>query len=280
MPSHPVPIRPLVGLLLSAFIVALLPAAEYVNWGGPNYVGGNGQNLAGVAFDSNENRDVMSANDETGDFDLDGLADDVRDRIAYNPAEPFSPSVGYGGLSNVFRGGVQVVRLNAASVAPTLNLKVLNQSTGDRLRIGLNSDGAGAFDLVSGFVVWTQEDFLKAGIVTLDLESGLALNRVALTNCRLRLIVRDGSTFYVSASTYDSSAGLAVLSRSALASESWSIFADPSSLRFTGTTFAPVSFTDITAVGFYFESWRNAANPLPSGQNFNLTIDEFVFGAP
>lgn len=273
----------LVLTLASGLSLTPLPAVERVNWGGLNYVGGTGQNLANIINppNDNENRDVLPINDEVGDFDGDGNADDVRDAIAYSTTEPLNPTSAYGGLSNVFYGGFQVVRYNATTVQPELFLKVLNNTAGDRIRLGVNSDGAGNFDLVSGFLLWAKDDFLNAGTVAFDSNSGLVLDRVALANVRVRLLVRNGSTYYVSNTVATGGTGVFSLSRTALAAETWAVFTTPSSLRFTGTTFATVSFNDITGVGFYLESWRSVAQThvLPSGQNFNLTLDEFVVGA-
>lgn len=263
-------------LLLSA---APLPAEVVVSFGAVNYT------TSGAVF----GRPVL--NNEVGDFDGDGSTDDVRDVIPFSDSAPLSPTAGWAASAPgaVFHGGIQVVRLNAATVTPSASFTTtLNQNdpNPDRVRIGFNTSANEAIDLVSGVLLWAKPGFLgdfatERAVFAGGPSDGVSVWFNNVTNAALRLVLRQGETYYASRSAFGGAAVsnlLVSLNGATLADERWARW-DPATLRFIGTTFEPVPFNNLTAVGVYFESARGGGTQLPAGQNFNVTLDSLVLGA-
>lgn len=268
-------------LLLTAFaaLSAPLHADVVVDFGAVNYTN------SGAPFGRS------AINNEIGDLDGDGAADDVRDVIPFSDTAALSPASAWNGTgaNAIFHGGLQIVRLNAAAVTPAAAFTTtLNQNdpVPDRVRIGVNTAPGEAIDLISGVLVWTKPGFLEGFSTQRAAFAGSAADGLSVwlnnvTNASLRFVLRQGSDYYVSESTYGGAfaAGLLIsLNGDSLGNERWAPW-NPQDLRFTGTSFVPMDFDDITAVGLYFESTRAGTPLLPAGQNFNLTLDSLVLGA-
>jgi len=122
-----------------------------------------------------------------------------------------------------------------------------------------------------GEVLWQKADFLNGASATgvaFDPNSSLSYS-LALAGAVARFIVQDGSTYYVSNLNFGSSTTLTDPDNST----TWATYLPtepPSSLPFdaSGATFSPHTFTDIQAVGYYFDSENN----------FNTTYDYGVNG--
>jgi hypothetical protein len=130
--------------------------------------------------------------------------------------------------------------------------------------------------------LFKQSDFLNggnAGTVTLDLTSSIGLtydfNTLPATST-LRMIIKDGSQYYVSGTAFNpSNYGSSSISGAGLLAETWAAYSPSGTdMRLPTTGFGSHTFTDITAAGFGWD-----VNETASSQTWDLRVATFNFNA-
>jgi hypothetical protein len=253
----------LVGLQLISS-AQLLKADIAVNWGG-DYVS------AKTPYAGHTPANLVGGSDQYGDPDG-PLPVNVTDSIAGRSlrSTPLSPPSGYSGTSGTFYGGGSVTRVNSLVNDGFSDLTMLNQGSNDSMHFRVNTGGdSHTFHLLT---YWDKSDFLNGlnSVPNLTLDAGgqftIQTSQSAANHSDeiLRWVVREGSQFYVSQNTtlltnnatfnvpYSSLTNWALYNPNFVAGIATA--GDLSSLDFDETSVAsPLSFSDITGIGFYIE---------------------------
>lgn len=182
-----------------------------------------------------------------GGTDANGDGDGDDDYIAFNTTTPFSPAANYTGPT--FYGGwvaegARDVRGNSGVADQTDNDAGSNDSA---IMVELEQ-------IDRGVIAFLKSDFLNGGDtgpVTFDATSSLTFEASNLYgNNTIRLLVRDGSDWYIGETHLGNSASFNP------ANENFAPFAlaeGDKKIEFTGSTYnvSGATFTDVTAVGTY-----------------------------
>lgn len=259
---------------LAAAGIALLPAAmnaetTIIDFGGsdayvassPTHVLFNGYTTSGKSFDLT---------------------------TAFNPSASYSIPTG---KSGVFYGG--------ASIASTNGTGQWNTTSGLTVRNNLTTPAFGSEDAIRFYPSWSttvgdgsqkfysavvfkKADFLNGmstETVTFDSSSSYSAtfalgSGYQTANCRFRIIVQDGSNWYISQASGLTGGNTAQSATNVtFASRTWSSYDPFTSLSAIGATATP-SFTNIGAVGFAFElSSLQSAN---GGTNGGAWVNDFI----
>ncbi len=211
---------------------------------------------------------------------------------------PFNPSANYtvpSGKSGVFYGGASVV-----SVAGTGQW---NTASGLTFRNDLTTPAFGSEDALRFYpswastladgdqrfysaVVFKKADFLNgmsSQTVAFDASSSYSAT-VALgsgyqaSNNRFRIVVQDGSNWYISQAIALNAGNNVVqtISNTTFASRTWSDYNPSISLSAIGASATP-AFTNVTAVGFQFE--LSSLKSVNGGSNGGAWVNDFVVSA-
>jgi hypothetical protein len=241
------------GVVLGLVLAWVLPSAAapftVVDWGG-NYVA----NPPAIyqPFQT-------SPTSENQLFDYGGNPDtkDSRRYIPFSDTVLLSPSANYSGTSARFYGGWNSIVYDVALTGskPQTQIGVLDSTTTDTIRFR----GGSGLGEAAGSVVWLKADYLSGTDKTLVLSSGCTL-RIYVADTGVasggtgvhRIVVRDGSQYYVSNS---SSSSVGWLTISNPATETWATFNPANSnnrLNDIGATYATRTFSDVQAIGYYW----------------------------
>jgi hypothetical protein len=183
-------------------------------------------------------------------------------QIAWSESTLLKPTASYaapvGKIAN-FYGGMFSSASGTGLGFQTFTTSVTNNTTADRLnyRSQLNASTgltgrSGAFG-----IAFLKADFLNGATVnpvTLGAGSSLSMNITGISSPMVaRFMVKNGSQWYVSNTSYATTGIKTLNSASAvtLENETWATFDPATSLAFNNVTFSTVAFTDITAVGCY-----------------------------
>jgi len=173
---------------------------------------------------------------------------------------PLNPTAPYAGTSSTFYGGAQL--------ANTITGFKLNDSSIWTYATGVNGAMVAGVDRITfdwvgnyggtteGAVLWKKADFLgvdSSDTVVFDLSSTLSLNMPG-SFVSIRFLVQDSGIYYVS-SANTSTSGVFSLTDPNDNSE-WTSYAPASNLDVNSSTavFSPHLFTNVQAVGYYFEA--------------------------
>lgn len=183
-------------------------------------------------------------------------------QIVWSESALLKPTASYaapvGKMAN-FYGGMFSSASGTGLGFQTFTANVANSSAADRLnyRSQLNaSTGLTGRDGAFG-IAFLKADFLNgaaANPVTLGAGSSLSMNITGISSPMVaRFMVKNGSQWYVSNTSYTTTGTKTLNSASAvtLENETWATFDPATSLAFNNVTFSTVAFTDITAVGCY-----------------------------
>ena len=254
-------------LYAAVLLLALCPlsvqADLIVNWGG-DYVSGD------------EDLEGQDSTLETG-LDLDGDAqfDDSRRGRLLSFLQAMNPQSGYSGVSDVFYGGASKGRLNNNDPGNWNRFRVTDSGSADLMEIRVGGGASRAFHYLQ---FWEQADFLT--LQTGNLGFTTASNLLVRFDSTLqgiteaRWVVREGSTFYLSEATIDTSTANSTrtLTFASDASDgNWAVYSPSTSTLDLDATasFSSQNFSNITAVGFYLE--KDAF----SGTEGRWTISDF-----
>lgn len=240
-------VRP--GLLLGVLLMTILgttglKAATVVNWGG-DYISAATVNLqTGTTVDTGATKTYL-----------------------YSTTNAKSPASGYTapvGKSGTFYGAFETTN-GSGGTATMSAYRIEDNVAGDRIKIwGQSSASAG--NTVKGLIFFEQGDYLAAGdagTVTFDVSSTMSLNVNTFTgNAGARMAVFSGGKWYLSQAVATSTGLFSMSNLSAASWGEWAINSATAPLNAPPTTFATLgsSFTDIDAVGFYFELTRDASS--------------------
>lgn len=251
-------------LVVSSLIALAVCNVSYaqgflVNWGG-NYVS--------ASTDLNNKNANTSGNDQGTNFSLTTV---------------LSPTAGYSGTSATFYGG-GVANLTTGTTLGWSNFQIQNQGSADMIDFSIqHGNDQHTF---STALVWLKNDFLLTSPqISFDASSQFAMSLTnaptsAMNNAQARWLVQDGSTIYLSQVAFAPTNGNYTYNPFVDATNDgmWAVYA-PSGLNINfdqvGAAFANHKFTDITAVGVYFESDVHEN----TGQPFGWSIPGFSVSA-
>ncbi|MCG3178759.1 MAG: hypothetical protein BIFFINMI_01088 [Phycisphaerae bacterium] len=271
------------GLLTTAmalFALAVCPsladaAVMAVDWGGPNYIT-NGGGIAG-------HQRAATVENLTNDYG--GAATpDYRKYVPFSDTAgayfcPVNSPGGYNGYdqsqsSALYYGGYNFIRYDTTG---TNYIGVISSSPGDKIQpyVGGAWGTGGEF---AETIVWVKDNFLNGANaldnLALDASTPLSITIASSGNVTYRLVVKNGSQYYVSNSTM-SATGLFTIADPA--AETWAAFNPYNSnnrLSDVSGTFASVTFDDVQALGFYvYKPVLSSAGPssMVSDVEFQVT---------
>lgn len=230
--------RFVLGSLLTLSACSVASAQGFlVNWGG-NYVSAS-TDL------NNKNADTVGNSQGTN----------------FSTSTVLSPTAGYSGTSGTFYGG-GVVNLSTGSTLGWSDFQIQNQGSNDMIDFGIqHGNDQHTF---STALVWLKNDFLNTpNSIAFDAASQFAVTLTnaatsAMNNAQARWLVRDGSTIYLSQVFFAPTDGSYSYSPyiDGTSDGNWAVYTPSGlSMNFDQTgAFNSHKFTDITAVGIYFES--------------------------
>ena len=240
-----------------------------VDWGGEHVTG-----------NTNFSRSQTSA---TGLYNADASTD-ARRGLAFDTDTPviaIGTTAGasvYGGTSAEFYGGMALTLYDTETAGSFSSARINQSGTSDRLQLVASNPAAPA--AFHNVFLWKKADFLAgstAPAVTFDNTSTISVT-VPSNNGPLlgRYVVDDGGVLYISQDTFDgSTSGDKTL---APAGKNWAPYS-PAALALDfdadAATFAPHTFTDVRAAGYYLEQDAIAAG---SG-NFTAVVTGFEVNA-
>jgi hypothetical protein len=224
-----------------------------VNWGG-NY----------VTFDN----DLRGYITDEYPVNLDGGTNDARSYCTYSETSPLNPPTEYVGPNARFYGGVLLLKYDGrfsqrwaeiwsgSSIAPNDKLYY-----GADTYVLTNDQNTVGYD----FRFWKKEDFVNGGassrvslgptskLEILDYEGGGGIPTNNWGN--VRFVLRDGTQFYISEDFGAPGTTTTSFVLSDLENRRWAPYnpSAPYNIRFdwASAIFAPHTFVDITAVGYY-----------------------------
>jgi len=267
------------GLAAWTFLqVAPVKAADtvVVNWGG-DY----------VTFDNNLRGYIT----DEYPVNLDGTNNDARSYCAYSDTIPLHPPTEYtAGSSYKFYGGVLLLKYNGGTFGRRWAEIWSGSSLAprDKLYYGVGTDDHNTIGY--DFRFWKKEDFLNGaqnGTVTFSATSKLEIlnyeggDGVPANNYgRVRFVVKDGNQFYVSEDFGGPASTTTSFVLTDPGSRRWALYnpSAPYNIQFNSTaaTFAPHTFTNITAAGYYHSNDNSTDLNRKAGFNaerFRVTAD-------
>jgi len=177
--------------------------------------------------------------------------------LAYSDTVPLNPRSNYAGKSAVFYGGAQTANgLTGFTDSGPFNTGVNNIANSNASRDLILFYWQGTPSATTeGVVIWKKANFLgrtASSVVYFDSQSSLivAPNPAA----SIRFVVQDGNSYYVSQASY--TADTTVTLSNPNVSTMWAVYTPSLNIDFNAATasFSPHSFTNIQAVGYYFEA--------------------------
>lgn len=199
---------------------------------------------------------------------------------AISPASAYAPPTG---KSGTFYGALQSAATGPGAALQSFNAaRIFNSGTTDYINVqgDLAAAGATNFTTISGLVFFKKADFLNSlntGSITFDSTSSFTMDIRTSTGTSARLVrmaVQDGSQWYLSNSSRASAGTFSIANLSSQNYGAWNITSSSAPLPSAPGTFATAgsTFTDIQAVGFYFDVPQNDGNrPVLSINSFSLT---------
>jgi hypothetical protein len=190
--------------------------------------------------------------------------------VAYSASQALNPVIGasYNGTSATFYGGYEVQSFDGST--PTWQTQsVVDTGATDSIELGTSTFGgtSGQRGQIFGLFLWSQPTFLNGGAtetLTIDLNSTITIfGKSFPSGVDGRVILRDGSTLYVS----DTNLGSGTGNETVGLTREWATYDPTTNLQFTGSTFSVHTFTNITGVGLYFYSFVNAGTSLSFSEN-------------
>ena len=185
--------------------------------------------------------------------------------VAKSPSSNYSGTVFYGAIMNDSAGG-------------PLNLtqpQLVHNAAGDRITIGSNNSQNN--QLIRGLFFFKKTNFANlsgASNITFDSSSAITIvNPGSSGTYTLRAAVLDGSQWYVSQTAQTAFSGTLSITNASTASwGAWNpsgapIADDPSTFATAGS-----SFTDIQAVGYFFEAFRSSGTNAVSSVTSQITF--------
>ncbi len=227
-----------------------------MNWGGA-YVSTN-QNFSSLA----------AAGSNFGNVGGTGTADSQRS-IGFSTSTALNPSSGYAGTSSTFYGGATWIRYDGSASPGAGFTRVSNAGSLDTITFRMDGPSAG-FPVSGegyGLVAWQKSNFinLSGSQVQFGSSSELSVTLSSSTTANLgevRWVVNQGGNYFVSQSTFTTSATL-----SDPDSVQWAAYDPNSSLKFSGSGFTSIALTDVQGVGLYFANnaitWTTATAGAP-----------------
>jgi hypothetical protein len=216
-------------------------ALTVINFDGTSGI--SGSSLGDIAFPnvvgSNVNYDGIGANDRRG------LVLSISSTPLLAPSSNYTGPAVYGGYETIVYNVGSGNFINATRLVETAVDNVL-------LRAAFRNGGGFSGGVGSGFYMF----LAGASGISFDATSSLSLTTGGQGGgLDIRWLVRDGGTYYISSTTFASSAGTTT-SLVDPNSITWAVY-DPSgaylNLNQTTATFSAHTFTNITAAGVYFE---------------------------
>ncbi len=195
-------------------------------------------------------------------LDADGQNDDSRREFSFRLDAPLSPTTNYTG--GPFYGGMRGEQLDGGPGSFTDD-GVKQNAGGDKIG---NRFQAGAPSSFSGALLWVKNDFREFGSgsnnpVSFNAKSRLTIDRISrFENVEARWVVREGGQFWVSQAVISPSGGKAELTFTSDGIDgNWAMWSQPENLDFdaAGASFTSRNFSDVTAVGFCWNSAGFAA---------------------
>lgn len=191
-------------------------------------------------------------------------ADQALQAGGFSGGEPLilSPGASYSGTSSTFYGAI------AITGSRTRQTLIQNQSTADRIQLKFTDGGTGTG---AALVLWKQEDFLgglDTGNVGFNSTDTISIDLATYAQFQPgRLVIQQGSSYYVSQSVFSSTAATITVNPTSL---QWFNY-DPtgwnatnsSTLSTIGSAATPVSggvLSGVTEIGFLFSSNDSSSN--------------------
>ncbi len=241
----------IIAALATAALMGAAQATTILNWGG-DYVSANAQMVLGTPTDTGLKR-----------------------TWAYSDTTAKSPSSGYSGPT--FYGALE----SESSAGPTdLTVKRVTQNAaGDRIDVN-NDQSTATYNRAAGLIFFKQADWLAltSGAVSFDATSSIDIRFTAnnRNSGGSRAAVLNNGTWYLSSTEFTAYSG--TLSIPNAAAENWGAWtatgaplaAPPGSFTTPGST-----FTQIQAVGYWFDVTRSGSTP----RNANVAVDQIIFNA-
>jgi hypothetical protein len=247
-----------------------------VNWGG-DY----------VTFDNNLRGYIT----DEYPVNLDGTNNDARSYCPYSDTVPLHPPTEYtAGSSYKFYGGVLLLKYNGGTFGRRWAEIWSGSSLAPRDKlyygVGTNDHNTVGYD----FRFWKKEDFLNGaqnGTVTFSATSKLEVlnyeggDGVPANNYgRVRFVVKDGNQFYVSEDFGGPASTTTSFVLTDPGSRRWALYnpSAPYNIQFNSVdaTFAPHTFANITAAGYYHSNDNSTDLNRKAGFNaerFRVTAD-------
>jgi len=244
-----------------------LHATSIVNWdggvGGQTYLSGapTSQTLSGT---------TGAANISYGG----GVATDRQGIRPFSTTTVLSPTTNYPNgvntslYSTTFYGAYESIVMDAPS-GSAINSEVIRAGTSSSTPDGsvmktTYARPTGSDYVGTNVVIFQKADFLNGGS-----SGSLTLSSMSMTmttpsvtagtasNMRGRWVIANGSSYYVSQTTFSMDAGTVSLADFTLSQ--WSVYTPSTAagtvLNFQPTSFSTVNFNNVQAVGFYAETW-------------------------
>lgn len=239
--------KALLPILSCIAAVGIANAATIINWQG-DYVVNTGTLAIGSA--------TASGTTNTWQYSS---------SVAKSPSSSYNGTVFYGAIMNDSLGGPQGLT----------QAQLVNNAAGDRITIGSNNSQTN--QLIRGLIFFKKEDFSslsEASNITFDSTSSITIvNAGSSGTYTLRAAVLDGTQWYVSQTAQTSFSG--TLSIADASSANWGawdptgapIADDPSTFTTVGS-----SFTNIQAVGYFFEAFRSSGTNSVSTSTSQITF--------
>lgn len=272
--------------MVLAAALAVIPlqvsAQLAVNWGG-NYVDST-QNLQG--FDTQVNYFPI-------DLDGDTVADDHRVGRPFSATTPFSPAANYSGTSATFYGGFMSDGYNYGADPNHVVDQMALQNQGPNDQISFQIQQGNHQHIMHLFLYWDQADFLTGNApISFGDDGFMSVTTVNSDQAQKdelgRWLIRQNGTFYLSEATFviGVSQNTHTISGAQLNDTRWVAY-DPTQstpgfansegtdlhVDFGSATFAPLTLSAVSAVGFFFD------HDTPR-DNYNVSIDAFAVAVP
>jgi hypothetical protein len=291
-------IRILTVLLAAAALAAPARADVIVSFGSHDYLPGK------VDFPFRTGAPVLTA----GDLDGDGAADDSRATYPFADDGPgLQPAAaGYNAtiVGGRFHGGFETTWYSVGGAGfERAHVEDGGVALNDSISTAVQPASDQPFDhriVTAACVVWTREAFLSGALVHFDETSRLSMtvyrfDPIIAVRGSVRLVVRDGATYYVSKSNFVSAFADEVsttivrdgTTTPTLLAEQWAPYTPGSNLAFDAAkaTFATHTFNDVRAVGYYWDiditrsrnnltrHWVSCTRFLAEGKDGGVLVD-------
>ena len=250
-------------------------AAIVVGWDGVN----NDYVVSTNATQLNINFRTSLSGTNGGDWQGDGGNDDAWRLYTYSKTNPIIPSSSWGNTqgkydtnqaSAIFYGGLEEWRVDTVGTAPAANDQARDLAAPSTVDVIAETDTNNANRRGYGIFLWNQNDFLNGGdvgVVTFSATSYATLNITTNpgNHYNWRLAVQnDLGQWYIS-SVSQTGTGVTTINPSSVNWAAYNPGTNLGELRANGSnaagglTYSSQSFTNIAAVGLYFETTQAVA---------------------